>query len=119
MTSDEPPAPEDARSGSALPWKRLLVVGLGLTLLIVALVRGSGDPPEAPPEEPTRFEDELLNVPLPPTPHKDRLDEARGMYVLENDRARFSLELMREGANPEMHTRLAEYEAALEGESDG
>ena len=77
--------------------KRLVLVALGLAVLAFLIARGSEEKPDQPADEPTGYEDPLAAVPLPETPHRDVLDEARGLYVLESEKARFSLELMREG----------------------
>jgi len=66
------------------------LVLLALGLLAFFLVHGAEPkPPPAPTTEAPG-----VRVALPKSPRPDRLREATGIYILENDRARFSLELM-------------------------
>jgi len=79
------------------PWKRIAFVAVALATLVFFLVQGGEQPAEKPVQDSARLRDPLLDVPMPATPHKDVLDEARGMYILENDQVRFSLELAEGG----------------------
>lgn len=84
----------DAAAKKPLPWWR---AGLSLLLLgglVFVLMGGEGTPPT---EEPAPLREEEVRIPLPPTPHKDVLDEARGIYMLESEQASFSLELLAGG----------------------
>lgn len=93
------PSAPDPESRRAPAWKR---GGLGVRLLGVlllgalafVLIRGGEQPP---PETPAPPPDDLIHIPLPPTPHKDVLEQARGIYMLESEQATFSLELLSEG----------------------
>jgi len=70
--------------------KRLTIILLCLGIVVLFLVRGNEPEVEKPEPE---AEEAFVRVPLPATPRKDRLKEAHGIYILENDKARFSLEL--------------------------
>ena len=99
MTGTEARPPEAGDDTGApsreRPWWMYTLGVVALAGLGFVLIKGGTKDPAPKPPAP-EFSGGL-DIQLPETRHRDVQEEARGVYMLENDQATISLELQREG----------------------